>query len=44
MRICVEKHMQDEDDEKTTACLVENFSGELGVSAETFTACSEQSE
>lgn len=43
MRTCVEKHMQDEDDEKTTACLVSNFSEQLGISAEKFTACSEES-
>ncbi|MBQ4890268.1 hypothetical protein A9267_16435 [Shewanella sp. UCD-FRSSP16_17] len=42
MRACVEKHMLEEDDEKTTACLVSNFSEKLGVSAEKFTACSEQ--
>ena len=41
MRTCVEKHMLDEDDAKTTACLVSNFSEKLGISAEKFTACTE---
>ena len=41
MRTCVEKHMIDQDDAKTTACLVSNFSEKLGISAEKFTACTE---
>ncbi|MCL1067372.1 hypothetical protein L2735_11205 [Shewanella olleyana] len=41
MRTCVEKHMLDEDDAKTTACLVSNFSEKLGISVEKFTACTE---
>ncbi|GIU49416.1 MULTISPECIES: hypothetical protein [Shewanella] len=43
MRTCVERHMLDENDEKTTACLVSNFSDKLGISEEKFTACTDES-